>query len=77
MGSLTRRLRSVAARTVPTEPDIRIIGYGSPGIAKIQYAKGGPPPGRYAAADLHLSFSGEPAIEFVEVLERAADWRRP
>ncbi len=53
---------------------MRIVGYGSPGVVKVEFSHGGPAPGMYAAADLGLEMhGGSTPVTHVHVLERGAD----
>ncbi len=75
MGSLGRRLRRLDRRQrsgLLGAPEIRVVGYGAPGVVKVEFSHGGPSPGVYAAADLGLVIHGSPPFTHLHVLERGA-----
>lgn len=74
MGSRARRLRRLEQRQLSGAPEMCVVGYGSEGVVKVEFTRGGPPPGVYAATDLGLTITGAtPPITHVHVLERGAD----
>lgn len=73
MASLLRRLRKLPTNA-PASPAIRVIGYGAPGVIRVELSDENIAPGLYPLEAIGMRVIGAvPPITHVEVLSSGAD----